>query len=159
LPDGAGSGSTPGGLSPRARTDTLLTLNAPFRMSQGSSRRVGKGKSSRPEKPVEELERVAIRFAGDAPPRVHVTAAPDIHHPDKWMFSVRDEGIGIDPRHHERIFQIYQKLDKSAHSGTGIGLAICKRIVERHGGRISVKSELGHGADFRFTLDGAGEGE
>jgi signal transduction histidine kinase len=92
----------------------------------------------------------ALKFRGEAPPRIHINADREdsVRH-----FSVRDNGIGIDAKHQERIFLIFQRLhSRQQYPGTGIGLAICKRIVDRHGGRIWVESEPGQGATFHFTI-------
>jgi light-regulated signal transduction histidine kinase (bacteriophytochrome) len=93
----------------------------------------------------------AIKYqAKEAVPAVHVSAKRD---GDEWVISVRDNGIGIDPKYSERIFGIFQRLHtRDQYSGTGIGLAVCKKIVERHKGRIWVESEEGKGATFYFTL-------
>lgn len=92
----------------------------------------------------------AIKFHGADPPRVHISVA---RHATEWVFSVEDNGIGIDPKHFARIFLIFQRLHtRTKYVGTGIGLALCKKIVEYQHGRIWVESELGHGTRFFFTL-------
>jgi light-regulated signal transduction histidine kinase (bacteriophytochrome) len=92
----------------------------------------------------------AIKFHGPESPRVHVSAA---RNGNKWVFCVRNSGIGIDAQYFERIFVIFQRLHgRGEYPGTGIGLALCKRIVERHGGRIWVESEPGKGSAFFFSL-------
>jgi signal transduction histidine kinase len=83
---------------------------------------------------------------------VHVSA---VESPEAWEFAVSDNGIGIDPKYFDRVFIIFQRLNqRKAFPGTGIGLAICKKIVERHHGRIWVTSEPGRGSSFHFTLPG-----
>ena len=91
----------------------------------------------------------AIKFRGEAAPVVEVTAKLQ----DQWVICVADNGIGIDPKYTERVFAIFQRLHgRGKYEGTGIGLAICKKIIERHGGKIWVESEPGKGTAFYFTL-------
>ncbi|MHB8790133.1 MAG: PAS domain S-box protein [Desulfobulbaceae bacterium] len=92
----------------------------------------------------------ALKFRGDEPPLIHVSATRE---DDEWIVCIRDNGIGLDPQFAERIFLIFQRLHRrEEYAGTGIGLAICKRVVERHGGRIWVESAPGRGAAFYFSL-------
>jgi PAS domain S-box-containing protein len=95
----------------------------------------------------------AIKYQSPGIPQIHVSAARNIE--KKWIFSVKDNGLGIDSQYFERIFGMFQRLHKREEfAGTGIGLAICKKIVERHGGNISVESQPGQGSTFRFSLQG-----
>jgi PAS domain S-box-containing protein len=92
----------------------------------------------------------AIKFRGDRTPEIHITA---VRQDNIWQFAVKDNGIGIEPQYAERIFLIFQRLHtRKKYPGTGIGLSLCKKIVERHGGKIWVESEPGHGSTFYFTI-------
>jgi len=95
----------------------------------------------------------AVKFRGERPPRIRVSATRE---EDTVTVTVEDNGIGIEPQYYERIFAIFQRLHgKEEYPGTGIGLSICKKIVERHGGYIWVESTRGQGSTFRFTLAAA----
>jgi light-regulated signal transduction histidine kinase (bacteriophytochrome) len=90
-----------------------------------------------------------IKYRSSDPPKIHVTAQ---RRDTDWLFSVRDNGIGIKPEYFQQVFGIFKRLHGNTYPGTGIGLAICQRIVERYGGRIWVESVPGRGSLFCFTL-------
>jgi light-regulated signal transduction histidine kinase (bacteriophytochrome) len=93
----------------------------------------------------------AIKYQTPGVPRIHVSSAKQDQ--AKWMFSVEDNGLGIESQYFDKIFGMFQRLHRREEfEGTGIGLAICKKIVERHGGNISIESTLGQGSTFRFAL-------
>ncbi len=92
----------------------------------------------------------AIKFKSTNRPKINISVKEE---DNQWLFAVQDNGIGIDPKHSDRIFEVFKRLHKKRdYPGTGIGLAICKKIIERHGGQIWVKSELGKGSIFYFTI-------
>jgi light-regulated signal transduction histidine kinase (bacteriophytochrome) len=95
-----------------------------------------------------------IKYCKDRSPEIHVGADPADR---DWQIGVSDNGIGVTAADQDRIFEIFQRghVDEGEYSGTGVGLAVCKRIVQRHGGRIWVQSEPGKGSTFRFTMRGA----
>jgi light-regulated signal transduction histidine kinase (bacteriophytochrome) len=91
-----------------------------------------------------------IKYRGEASPKIHVSVEDDDSH---WIFSIKDNGIGIAPQYHEKVFGIFKRLHgRGEYSGTGIGLAICKRIVDRLKGNIWIESEEGEGSTFRFKV-------
>jgi len=91
----------------------------------------------------------SIRYSGEAVPRIHISA---VRSGERWLFSVRDNGIGIHRADAERVFGMFSSSPADGTFGSGVGLALCRKVVERHGGRIWVESEAGQGAAFRFTL-------
>ncbi|OQA02626.1 MAG: Phytochrome-like protein cph1 [Planctomycetes bacterium ADurb.Bin401] len=97
----------------------------------------------------------AIKFRNHENPKIHIGCKKDY---EKWIFSVQDNGIGIEPQHYDRIFKIFQRIHSNGkYPGHGIGLSICRKIVERHGGKIWVESEIAKGTSFYFTLEAGNE--
>ena len=134
--------------------DTLMTLHASLRET-GASVNAGplptvQGDPTQFFQLFQNLISNAIKFAGDDPPRIEIEATKE---DGQWRFRVADNGIGIDPAHAERIFAVFQRLHgRGEYPGSGVGLAICKRIVERHHGRIWVESPPEGGSTFYFTI-------
>jgi light-regulated signal transduction histidine kinase (bacteriophytochrome) len=93
----------------------------------------------------------AIKFRGEEAPRIHLAAEKK---GKDCVFSVKDNGIGIDPQYMDKVFILFHRLGGIKYHGSGVGLSVCKRIVERHGGRIWFESELGKGTTFYFTIPG-----
>ena len=99
---------------------------------------------------IQNLIANALKFCGEMPPRIHVAAYDNQSH---WTFSVTDNGFGVAPEHRDRVFEMFfRSHDKAEISGSGVGLALCKLIAERHGGRIWLESAPDKGSTFRFTL-------
>lgn len=97
----------------------------------------------------------AIKYRSEQPPRIHVGVRAS--ESEEWIFSVRDNGIGIDAKYHDRIFAMFQRLHgRTRYPGTGIGLTLCRKIVERHGGRIWVAPGSGTGTTFMFSMPSGG---
>jgi chemotaxis family two-component system sensor kinase Cph1 len=95
----------------------------------------------------------AIKYRSAAAPRIHISSQRD---ETGWVVAVRDNGMGIAPEYHDRVFGVFRRLHGTDYAGTGIGLAICKKIVEKHRGRIWVESEAGAGSVFKFSIPAKG---
>ena len=92
----------------------------------------------------------ALKYCRDRTPLIHLSA---VKREDVWVFSVTDNGIGIDAKHFDKVFEVFKRLhSQSEFPGTGIGLAVCRRVIDGHGGKIWVSSEPGKGSVFSFTL-------
>jgi chemotaxis family two-component system sensor kinase Cph1 len=94
----------------------------------------------------------ALKYRGERAPQIHVSC---VRRESEYVFSVQDNGIGIDAKYQDQIFGLFQRLHSREYPGTGLGLATCRRIVERLGGRIWVESQPGEGAKFGFSLPSA----
>ena len=134
--------------------DAVLLLNASIQDSNAQvtcdELPIVMGDRSQLVQLMENLISNALKYHGEAPPRVYVSA---MHDGNEWVISVRDNGIGIQPKYYEKIFDIFQRLHtQQEYGGSGIGLAVCRRVVHRHGGRIWVESEPGRGSIFHFTI-------
>jgi signal transduction histidine kinase len=95
----------------------------------------------------------ALKFRGEAPPRVELSA---LRERNEWIVTVSDNGVGVDPDHATRFFEMFSRASSEV-AGVGIGLAVCRRIVEAHGGRIWVEAADGGGSAFRFTMPARGK--
>jgi light-regulated signal transduction histidine kinase (bacteriophytochrome) len=149
-------------MAPTSLTDVLREAISNLQMAMGETQAVithdplptVQGDTAQLVQVLQNLLGNAIKFrAPDRPPRIHVGAKQD---GGQWTIAVQDNGIGIDPQYADRIFVIFQRLHTAAeYPGTGIGLAVCKKIIERHGGRIWLDSQPGEGARFSFVLTAA----
>lgn len=147
------------GEEPDAEEVMQKTLSSLHRVIQESGASITSSALPRIAMPAFQLEQIfqnlisnAIRYRGEAPPRIQIAAAPKGAY---WEFSIRDNGIGIAPEYKEQVFGVFKRLHSATdYPGTGMGLAICKRIVERRGGRIWVESMPGQGSTFYFTVRG-----
>ncbi len=139
-----------GGILEKAKTNLKLALEESGAEIKSDGLPQVQGDATQLIQLFQNLLANAIKFRGDESPRVHVSAQQE---DGEWIVEVADNGIGIDAGQADRIFLLFQRLHtRREYPGTGIGLAICKKIVERHGGRIWVESEPGQGSRFRFTL-------
>jgi len=125
-----------------SETQASVTHDLPLPAIQGDATQLGQL--------FQNLLSNALKYRSEAPPKIHLAVQPAA---GEWHFTLSDNGIGIEPQYFERIFVLFQRLHTRAHSpGTGIGLALCQKIVEIHGGRIWVESEPGQGSKFHFTF-------